>query len=80
MRPVEELREAFYKEMDAYWPEFQAMAANSTDGQLYEVLEKFMEMADAMGLMEWREVTEHQQEGQPCDHENARRRGAESGP
>ncbi len=53
-RPVEELREAFFKEMDVYWPEFQAMAANSTDGQLYGVLEHYVEMADAMGLMEWR--------------------------
>ncbi len=71
MRSVDGLREAFYKEMEAFWPEFQAMSGNRPDGQLYDVLEKFTELADARGLMAWREVTEHQQEGQPCDHENA---------
>jgi len=68
-RSWEQLQEAYFHEMDAFWLEFQAMAANRPDAELHGVLDKYGSAQEAIGLAEWQMVTDRYQKSHAGDDE-----------
>jgi hypothetical protein len=55
-RLTEEDRHLYFKHFEQrYWPEFEKKAANVPDDRLMDVRDDWVEMSNAIGLLEWQE-------------------------